>query len=102
MFLTVQNLFTSDPCPNNFSRIGHNCYLISSNAGRELDWKAANRQCKRNGGTLTEMETIEENQDIVAHIQNTPYLRGKSLIQNYRICGITLLFYTEHEFSYVH
>lgn len=54
-----------------------NCYLFSVKAGREVDWKSANRHCRKHGAFLAEMESIEENQDIIAHIQNSPYLRGK-------------------------
>ncbi|RZC35888.1 uncharacterized protein BDFB_012988 [Asbolus verrucosus] len=66
-----------EPCPNNFTRVGPNCYLFYGSAGREYDWKAASKQCKRAGAVLAELETIEENQDIIAYIQSNPHFRGK-------------------------
>ncbi|XP_019869803.2 uncharacterized protein LOC109598351 [Aethina tumida] len=66
-----------EPCTANFTRVGPNCYLFSSVAGREYDWKAANKYCKKQGAVLAEMETIEENQDVIAFIQTNEYLRGK-------------------------
>lgn len=42
-----------------------------------MDWKASNKHCQIIGAVLAEMETIEENQDIIAFIQTSPYLRGK-------------------------
>lgn len=65
-----------EPCPENFIRVGHHCYIFKSDAGREQDWKVASKQCTKLGATLAEMETIEENQDIVAYIQITPHLKG--------------------------
>lgn len=65
-----------DPCPDNFTRAGQNCYLFANMAGREYDWKVASKHCKKMGAVLAEMETIEENQDIIAHIQNDSYLKG--------------------------
>lgn len=41
-----------------------------------MDWKAASRACKNIGAVLAEMETIEENQDIVAFIQTNSHLKG--------------------------
>nr|XP_022918949.1 oxidized low-density lipoprotein receptor 1 [Onthophagus taurus] len=66
-----------EPCLENYTRVGSSCYLFHANAGREMDWKAASSYCKKHGSTLAEMETIEENQDIVGFIQSTPNLRGK-------------------------
>lgn len=52
------------------------CYMFASMAGREYDWKVASKHCKKLGAVLAEMESIEENQDVIAHIQNDPALRG--------------------------
>ncbi|CAH0557102.1 unnamed protein product [Brassicogethes aeneus] len=67
----------AEPCPNSYSRVGPNCYQFSSTAGREYDWKAASKYCKKEGGVLAEMESVEEAQDIIAHIQSNEFLRGK-------------------------
>lgn len=61
-------------------RAGANCYYFSDLAGREKDWKQAMQQCKKFGGSLAEMETIEENQDVVAHIQSNSNLKGTYMI----------------------
>lgn len=66
----------SEPCPINFNRAGSNCYFFSDLAGRERDWKSAKKMCEKQGAVLAEMETIEENQDVVAHIQANSNLRG--------------------------
>lgn len=50
--------------------------MFASMAGREYDWKVASKHCKKLGAVLAEMESIEENQDVIAHIQNDPALRG--------------------------
>lgn len=42
-----------------------------------MDWKAANKHCKKRGAFLVELETVEENQDVIAHIQTSHHLRGK-------------------------
>lgn len=42
-----------------------------------MDWKAANKYCKKRGAFLVEMETVEENQDVIAHLQTSHQLRGK-------------------------
>lgn len=59
-----------------------NCYLFYANAGREADWKVASKYCKRSGGFLVEMETIEENQDIISYIQQSSHLKGKFIKYN--------------------
>lgn len=71
----------SEPCPINFMRAGTNCYYFSDLAGREKDWKAAMQHCKKMGGSLAELETIEENQDVIVHIQTNSHLRGAQLEQ---------------------
>lgn len=69
-----------DPCPDNFTRIGESCYFFGATAGREYDWKAANRQCRKLNSVLAEFETIEENQDIIAYVQGNEYLKGEYLL----------------------
>nr|CAD7591440.1 unnamed protein product [Timema genevievae] len=63
-----------DPCPGNFTRAGKNCYHFSV---REFNWKSSASMCKSLGSTLAELESIEENQDVVTFIQANSYLRGK-------------------------
>ncbi|KAK9879640.1 hypothetical protein WA026_006705 [Henosepilachna vigintioctopunctata] len=76
-FVMAGNRIDQDPCSENFTRVGMNCYYFASSAGREYDWKAASKHCKKLGAVLAEFETIEENQDIVTHLQATPHMRGK-------------------------
>ncbi|KAL3281095.1 hypothetical protein HHI36_004319 [Cryptolaemus montrouzieri] len=76
-FVMAGNRIDQDPCPDNFTRVGMNCYSFAVAAGREYDWKVANKQCKKLGAVLAEFETIEENQDIIMYIQNSPHFRGK-------------------------
>lgn len=68
-----------------FTRVGAFCYNFKYDAGREMDWKAASKYCHKIGAVLAEMETIEENQDIIAHIQMSPHLRGKQTVSFYRL-----------------
>lgn len=71
------NRIDTEPCPTNFTRVAHDCYHFNIATGRELDWKAANKFCKKIGGFLAEMESIEDNQDLVTFIQATQQLRGR-------------------------
>ena len=70
-------IYFPEPCPANFTRVASTCYFFYGSAGREYDWKAASTQCKRVGAVLAELETIEENQDVIAYIQSNAFLRGK-------------------------
>ncbi|XP_069686191.1 uncharacterized protein [Periplaneta americana] len=63
-----------EPCPANFSRVGAFCYHFSE---RELNWKSSSSMCRALGSRLAELETVEENQDIVAYLQSTAGVRGK-------------------------
>ncbi|CAH2002067.1 unnamed protein product [Acanthoscelides obtectus] len=76
-YAVAGNRIDTEPCKGNFTRVGGNCYHFNSEAGREFDWKVASKQCKKMGAFLAEMETIEENQDLVTYIQSSNYLRGK-------------------------
>ncbi|XP_045471045.1 uncharacterized protein LOC123678197 [Harmonia axyridis] len=76
-YFMAGNRIDQDQCPDNFTRIGENCYFFGNKAGREYDWKAASKQCRILNSVLAEFETIEENQDIISYIQNNDYLRGK-------------------------
>jgi hypothetical protein len=67
----------AEPCPTNFSRVGAYCYHFSE---RELNWKSSASMCRALGSRLAELETVEENQDIVAHMQATSALRGTVLL----------------------
>ncbi|KAJ8979543.1 hypothetical protein NQ317_017691 [Molorchus minor] len=79
-YAVAGNRIDTEPCPNNFTRIGPKCYYFHSNAGRENDWKAASKHCKKLAGFLAEMESIEENQDIIAYIQTDKHLKGKDFL----------------------
>ncbi|XP_031345741.1 uncharacterized protein LOC116172638 isoform X2 [Photinus pyralis] len=76
-FVMAGNKVDQEPCADNFNRAGQNCYLFAGTAGRELDWKAASKQCNKYGAALAEMETIEENQDVISYIQSQDHLRGR-------------------------
>ncbi|CAG9859533.1 unnamed protein product [Phyllotreta striolata] len=71
------NRIDTEPCPNNYTRVGHECYHFNSYTGREFDWKVASKTCKKMGAFLAEMETIEENQDLVTYLVSTQHLRGR-------------------------
>ncbi|XP_072378895.1 uncharacterized protein [Diabrotica undecimpunctata] len=71
------NRIDTEPCRTNYTKVGHDCYHFNSATGRELDWKAASKYCKKIGGFLAEMESIEDNQDLVTFIQATQHLRGR-------------------------
>lgn len=64
-----------DSCPKNYTRAGSYCYYFGYT--EKYDWKTANVVCKKLKGNLAEMETIEENQDVVAYIQSRSQLQGK-------------------------
>ncbi|XP_017778966.1 PREDICTED: uncharacterized protein LOC108564430 [Nicrophorus vespilloides] len=76
-YVMAGNRIDQEPCAANFTRAGSNCYYFASYAGREMDWKAANKHCHKLGAVLVEMETMQEKQDIVAYIQSNSYLQGK-------------------------
>lgn len=71
------NRIDTESCPGNFTRVGHECYHFNSLTGREFDWKVASKTCKKMGGFLAEMETIEENQDLVTFILSKQQLKGR-------------------------
>lgn len=56
------------PCAKNFTRIGDNCYYIVVN--QPANWKTANNICKSYGAHLAELETLNENNDVVAYLLN--------------------------------
>lgn len=60
--------FTEDPCPHNFTRIGANCYLFGTQ--QIVNWKTANNICKSFGAHLAELESLNENSDIIAYLLN--------------------------------
>ncbi|ERL93191.1 hypothetical protein D910_10488 [Dendroctonus ponderosae] len=75
-YVMAGNRVDVEPCADNFTRVAQNCYMFASMAGREYDWKVASKHCKKMGAVLAEMESIEENQDLIAHIQNDAHLKG--------------------------
>lgn len=60
--------FAEDPCPHNFTRIGANCYLFGTQ--QIVNWKTANNICKSYGAHLAELESLNENSDIIAYLLN--------------------------------
>ncbi|KAJ8951841.1 hypothetical protein NQ318_019816 [Aromia moschata] len=75
-YAVAGNRVDHEPCADNFTRVGSKCYHFTGSAGREYDWKVASKQCKKLGGFLAEMESIEENQDVITHIQTNQHLKG--------------------------
>ncbi|CAH1176130.1 unnamed protein product [Phaedon cochleariae] len=71
------NRIDTEPCQENFTKVGSDCYHFNSGTGREFDWKVASKHCKKLGGFLAEMETIEENQDLITYILGSQILRGR-------------------------
>ena len=63
-----------EPCPQNYTRAGKNCYYFST---REFDWKSSASLCRGMGGNLVEFRNVEENQDVVAYLQTDKKFRGK-------------------------
>ncbi|XP_046424812.1 uncharacterized protein LOC124182064 [Neodiprion fabricii] len=74
-YVVSGNNQAKDLCPNNYTRVGKNCYHFSV---RELDWKSSASMCRSFGGNLAELESVEENQDLIAHLQSVKKVRGKS------------------------
>ncbi|XP_063224190.1 uncharacterized protein LOC134532000 isoform X1 [Bacillus rossius redtenbacheri] len=56
-----------DPCPANFTRVGKGCYHFGE---RQFNWKSSASMCKSLGAGLAELESIEENQDVVTFLQS--------------------------------
>lgn len=52
----------------NFTRIGDNCYLFVSN--QPSNWKSASSICRSYGAHLAELETLAENEEVVAYLLN--------------------------------
>ncbi|XP_014472038.1 PREDICTED: killer cell lectin-like receptor subfamily F member 2 [Dinoponera quadriceps] len=63
-----------EPCPDNYTRMGQNCYHFSN---RDFDWKSSASLCRGMGGHLVEFNTIEESQDVIAGLTSDPKLKGK-------------------------
>lgn len=72
--LYIVDILERDPCPGNFTRVGDNCYHISTE--QTVNWKTANNACKAMKAHLAEFEKVSENEDIIAHILNQANLRG--------------------------
>ncbi|KAL0111893.1 hypothetical protein PUN28_013240 [Cardiocondyla obscurior] len=64
-----------EPCPENYTRMGKNCYHFSN---REFNWKSSASLCRGMGGHLVEFDTIEESQDVIAGLMSDPKLKGKN------------------------
>jgi Lectin C-type domain len=62
-------------CPENFTRIGDNCYFFGTDRG--LNWKSANSACKSLGAHLAEFDTKAKYNEVVAIIQKSASQRGK-------------------------
>lgn len=63
-----------EPCPTNFTKIGGNCYHVSSS--ERVDWKTAAAKCRSHGASLAEFDKVEKFRDVVAHVLNNQSLRG--------------------------
>ncbi|XP_063224191.1 oxidized low-density lipoprotein receptor 1-like isoform X2 [Bacillus rossius redtenbacheri] len=63
-----------DPCPANFTRVGKGCYHFGE---RQFNWKSSASMCKSLGAGLAELESIEENQDVVTFLQSHKEHTGK-------------------------
>lgn len=63
-----------DPCPNNFTKIGDNCYHFGSS--ERVDWKNAALNCKALGSSLAELEKVEKFKDVASYILSHQNLRG--------------------------
>ena len=74
-FVTDRSINIPVACPSNYTRIGKNCYHLSV---REFDWKSSANFCRGMGGNLVELETVEENQDLVSYLQATKSIKGKT------------------------
>ncbi|XP_011503821.1 PREDICTED: lithostathine-1, partial [Ceratosolen solmsi marchali] len=75
LYSIVSDYNTSkDPCPEKYVRIGQFCYYFSIH---EYNWKSSANLCRGMGGNLVEFETIEENQDVIAVLQNDTKLKNK-------------------------
>ncbi|XP_059614492.1 uncharacterized protein LOC132260416 isoform X2 [Phlebotomus argentipes] len=65
-----------DPCPENFTRAGGNCYHFGIN--REINWKAASSFCKSMGAHLAEFETVGEYKDVAQFLLNHQTFKEKN------------------------
>ncbi|XP_066596738.1 oxidized low-density lipoprotein receptor 1-like [Prorops nasuta] len=74
-YLISGNNNQKEPCPQNYTRVGKNCYHFSN---REYDWKSSASLCRGLGGQLAEFESVVENQDVVAILQTDKKLHGKN------------------------
>lgn len=68
MFIVI----AEDPCPHNFTRIGGNCYLFGTQT--IVNWKTANSICKSYGAHLAELDSLNENNEIIAYLLNHHHL----------------------------
>ncbi|XP_012274540.1 C-type lectin domain family 4 member A [Orussus abietinus] len=73
-YVIAGNDHAQESCPENYTRIGRNCYHFSF---REFDWKSSASLCRGMGGNLVELETVEENQDVIAYLQTDKKVKGK-------------------------
>lgn len=64
----------AEPCPTNFTKIGGNCYHVSSS--ERVDWKTAALKCRALGASLAEFDKVEKFQDVVAHVLSNQNIRG--------------------------
>lgn len=62
-----------EPCPKSFTKIGGNCYHVST---ERVDWQTAASKCRKMLASLAEFDKVEKFQDIVAHVLSNQSLRG--------------------------
>ncbi|XP_034194940.1 CD209 antigen-like protein A [Osmia lignaria lignaria] len=69
------NIEKKESCPQNYTKIGQNCYHFSS---RDFDWKSSASLCRGMGGHLIEFDTDDEKRDVFASLQTNSKLKGKT------------------------
>lgn len=71
-------IYFPEPCPEQFTRVGSDCYHFGSDAGREYDWKIASNQCRKLKGFLAETERTIGIKELSSYIISKPHLSGES------------------------
>ncbi|XP_020288134.1 C-type lectin domain family 9 member A [Pseudomyrmex gracilis] len=74
-YVIAGNNKMKEPCPDNYTRMGQNCYHFSN---RDFNWKSSASLCRGMGGHLVEFDTIEESQDVIAGLMSDSKLKGKN------------------------
>ncbi|GAB0092901.1 uncharacterized protein DMENIID0001_079530 [Sergentomyia squamirostris] len=75
LYMMQGNNQREEPCPENFTRAGVNCYHFGIN--REINWKSANTFCKSMGAHLAEFNSLTEYNDVTEFLLNHHTFKGK-------------------------